>query len=221
MQPVPNATSLTAEQLRPRYAYPDSSAPWVRVNFVTSIDGGVTLDGVSGGLGTPTDTTVFRLLRELADVIVVGAGTVRAENYGGAKLTAEQQARRVALGQAPVPPIAVVSRSGALDPSSRLFTDTDVAPILLTGALTPADVVGALAERGLRRVLCEGGPGLVGQFLTADAVDEVCLTTAPQLIGGTGSRMAVSPTATPRPMHRALLLGADDGTVLTRWVRTR
>lgn len=255
MQPIPNATDLTAndaETLRDLYAYPDTvNRSWVRVNFISSIDGGVSIDNSSGGLGTPIDRTVFTVLRELADVVLVGAGTVRAEDYRGVRTDETQRAWRSEHGLAAVPPIAIVSMSADIDPAARLFTDTSVAPIVLTcasapserkqrlvdagatvlapasgsplepasGSLSSAAIIGALAELGLHRVLCEGGPRLFGQLLADEAVDELCLTTAPMLIGGTSSRIAVSANAMRTPMTRRLLLGADDGTVLSRWVR--
>ncbi|WP_068274754.1 pyrimidine reductase family protein [Rhodococcus kunmingensis] len=228
------------------YAYPpDPSEPWIRVNFVASIDGAIAVDGISGRLGTPADHTVFHLLRELADIILVGAGTVRAEDYGGARTDEQLRERRLASGLTAVPPIAVVTLGAALDPESRLFTDTNEPPVILTCAAAPRDriraltdagarvleigddtvttdgIVGALAELGTLRVLCEGGPSLFGQLIADDAVDELCLTTSPMLVGGLESRVAVSPTAVPREMVRAHVLADDDGTLLTRWVRPR
>ncbi|WP_137873224.1 pyrimidine reductase family protein [Rhodococcus sp. Q] len=237
---------LHDDEIRELYAYPtDPSSPWIRMNFVSSIDGAVTSDGTSGALGTPADRRLFTLLRELADVVVVGAGTVRSENYGGAKPDAATRDRRLARGQASVPPIAVVTTSAHIHPRSRLLTDTDVPPIVITGRAAPEDRVQALvaagadvvrvdddavptsallaslAERNLNRVLCEGGPSLFGQLLRDDAVDELCLTTSPMLIAGSAGRIASSPSSSPRPMRRAHVLADDDGTILTRWVRER
>lgn len=96
-------------------------SPWTILNMVQSLDGGVTSDDVSADLGSPTDQQIFRTLRSLADVILVGAETVRKEDYGPPKLTAELQAQRESRGQQPLPEIAVVSASLALDPKSRLF----------------------------------------------------------------------------------------------------
>ena len=249
MQRLDIATHLTPlddDKLRDLHVYPDTtSAPWVRVNFVSSIDGAVSADGTSAGLGTPADKRLFGVLRELADVILVGAGTVRAENYGGARVTAERRARRRERGQADVPPIAVVTASADIDPASRLLTDTTTAPLILTTAdaprdrkagleaagarvlalgestVPPAAILDTLHGLGLARVLCEGGPGLFGQLLAADAVDELCLTTAPLLVAGTAPRIAFSPDAAPTAMRRAHLLGDEDGTLLARWVRER
>ncbi len=96
-------------------------SPWTILNMVQSLDGGVTSDDVSADLGSPADQAIFHTLRSLADVILVGAETVRKEDYGPPKLTAELQAQRESRGQQPLPEIAVVSASLALDPKSRLF----------------------------------------------------------------------------------------------------
>ncbi|MDT7579181.1 MAG: hypothetical protein QOK35_445 [Pseudonocardiales bacterium] len=215
------------DALAAHYAWPD--APSVRVNFVSSLDGAVTVDGRSGGLGTAADKAVFGLLRELADVVLVGAGTVRAENYGGA--------RRPTRGRTTPPPIAVVTGSADLDPGSRLFTDTVVPPLVLTvgsapaarraalaaaggevvvlPGLTPDALLAELVGRGLHRVLCEGGPSLFGALLAADAVDELCLTVSPLLAGGDAGRIAHGPPGTPaRPMTLDGVLHAEDALLL-------
>jgi len=229
-----DAPELDDTALAAHYAYPDGlTAPFVRVNVVSSTDGAVSVDGTSSGLGSDADRRVFGLLRELAEVVLVGAGTVRAENYRGA--------RRPTRGRTTPPPIAVVTGSADLDPTSRLFTDTAVAPIVLTLAsapaprrdrlaaaggdvvvlerLTPDTVLAELARRGLHRVLCEGGPSLLGTFAAADAVDELCLTLAPLLTGGTACRIAWGPDGSPiRPL---VLVGAlhASGVLLLRYRR--
>ncbi|RDI44640.1 pyrimidine reductase family protein [Nocardia mexicana] len=252
MQRAPNAiqfTALSPDDLVRLYAYPARlESPWIRANFVASIDGAVTVDGRSGALGTGADHDVFAILRDLADVIVVGAGTARAENYGGARTDARRRIRlhRHGLGGAAdgaPPPIAVVTASAALDPAGKLFTDTVRPPIVLTTAAAPADrkelltdagaevveagdttvtaadLRAALAARGLLRVLCEGGPSLFGELISAGAADELCLTVSPLLVGGTAGRIAVSPNALPTPMALRHVLTDDDGTLLTRWER--
>jgi riboflavin-specific deaminase-like protein len=230
--------SLDDAALAAHYAYPDvsarSAAPYVRVNFVASLDGAVSVDGVSGGLGSDGDRRVFGLLRELAEVVLVGAGTVRAEDYRGA--------RKATRGTDTPPPIAVVTGSADLDPASRLFTDTHVPPIVLTlgsaprerraalaaaGAdvavldrLSPDALLAELGRRGLHRVLCEGGPSLHGALLAADAVDELCLTLAPLLAGGTAGRIASGPDgASPREMSLVGAL-AEDSALLLRYRRS-
>ena len=109
-------------------AYAVDEKRHVRANFVASVDGSVSLAGKSAGLSSPADRQLFHLLRSMSDVVLVGAGTARVENYGGA---------READGHAP--PIAVVTRSLDLDPAARLFTDTVVRPIIVTCSDSPAD----------------------------------------------------------------------------------
>jgi 5-amino-6-(5-phosphoribosylamino)uracil reductase len=233
---LPADDVLDDERLAARYAYPDDlGAPFVRVGFVASADGAVSVEGRSAGLGSPADRRVFLLQRRLADVILVGAGTARAENYGGA--------RSPGLGRDTPPPIAVVTGSAELDPAGRLFTDTQVPPIVLTLAsapagrrellaaaggdvvaldrLTPDLVLGELARRGLHRVLCEGGPGLFGELVAADAVDELCLTMAPLLVGGAAGRIAAGPgSGHRRPLELVDTLH-EDGVLLLRYRRGR
>jgi riboflavin biosynthesis pyrimidine reductase len=205
-----------------RAAYAVTADRHVRANFVSSLDGAVTISGKSEGLSSDGDRALFHLLRTMADVVLVGAGTVRTENYGGA---------RPVDGQAP--PIAVVSRSLDLDVSARLFTDTTVRPIVITCAASPdvprdrlrtvADVVVAgdtdvdlpaaldvLADRGLRRVLCEGGPRLLGSLASAQLLDELCLTLSPVIAGGTAGRIVAGylPEVV-EPMHLLHVLEGD------------
>lgn len=191
-----------AEEVDLRSAYAVTAQRHVRANFVASLDGAATLLGKSAGLSSDADRALFHLLRAMTDVVLVGAGTARAENYGGA---------RSVDGRRPAP-IAVVSKSLDLDPQARLFTDTSVPPIVITCAASPAalrdrlstiaDVVVAgdvdvdlpraldlLAERGLGRVLCEGGPRLLGSVAAAGRLDELCLTLSPVIAGGDAGRI--------------------------------
>ncbi len=247
---VPNAQvpapppELSDDELRQLYAYPAGLLePFVRVNFVASIDGAVSIDGASAGLSSPGDKQLFGLLRELADVVLVGAGTVREENYRGVRTSERRRTARHSRGQSDVPPIAVVTARAKLDPRSALFTDTSVAPIVLTtedadpgrtrslesaGAtvivvgedrVEPATAVAALSQRGMPRVLCEGGPGLFGDLLAAGLVDELCLTTAPLLVGGAAGRIARSASTASQRLRVAHVLTDSDGAVFTRWVR--
>ncbi|MGH3917012.1 MAG: pyrimidine reductase family protein [Pseudonocardiaceae bacterium] len=226
------------------YAYPQELVrAWVRVGFVSSVDGGVTVGGVAEGLSSPTDHRVFDLLRSLADVVLVGAGTVRNEGYRGVRLSGEHQQRRLARGQAAVPPIAVVTASCALDPDSALFTETAVPPLIFTtssasaqrrarlaaaGAVVsmlgtervePTRLLSHLERCGLPRVLCEGGPRLHGDLIAASAVDELCLTVSPLLIGSQATRIAAGPApAELFRMHLATIL-TEDHQLLLRYVR--
>jgi 5-amino-6-(5-phosphoribosylamino)uracil reductase len=209
------------------------------VNFVSSADGAVTEQGHSEGLSDAADKRIFLLGRELADVILVGAGTVRAENYRGARTSADKQRRRSGEGRVPVPPIAVVSTSASLDPGAPLFSDTTVPPIVVTTAHAPAqrkhqlteagaDVVvagahrveparmlGELAQRGLYRVCCEGGPTLFGSLQAERLVDELRLTVSPLLTAGPAGRIVFGPTFTPpHQLRLASVLRSRDSLML-------
>ncbi|MGA9872919.1 MAG: pyrimidine reductase family protein [Rhodococcus sp. (in: high G+C Gram-positive bacteria)] len=230
-------------ELRRLYAYPPRPRrPWIRANFVSSIDGAVSADGRSAGLGTPSDKTVFSVLRSLADAVLVGAGTVRTENYGGVRFSDEDQAARRAASMAPIPPVVVVTASADIDPGSRIFTDSEVPPVILTTTAAPertrrdlaaagarvvesegdtvstASILATLDDLGLHRVLCEGGPGLFGRLVADGAVDDLCLTMSPHVVAGDAGRIAHSASAALRRMTRAHVLADDDGTLLTRWV---
>jgi riboflavin biosynthesis pyrimidine reductase len=199
------------------YAWPqDGIGPTVRANMITSLDGGAALDGRSGGLGNEADQHLFAVLRDLADVVLVGSGTVRAERYAGIELDGARRARRVRWGlPASPPPIAVVTGRG-LDPSLPLFTDTQTPPIVITPraaaarvpasaepliagdeTVDPVAAVRGLADRGFRRIHCEGGPALLGQLVAADLLDECCLTIAPLLLGSAATRLLPVDLAEP------------------------
>jgi riboflavin biosynthesis pyrimidine reductase len=230
--PDNEANHLTDDELAQSYAYPDQlAAPYVRVNFVSSVDGGTSVNGVSHGLSSPADRRVFGLLRELCEVVLVGAGTARAEKYSGA--------RRPSRVTGLPPRIAVVTRRAELDPRGPLFTDTDVPPLILTSpavppakvaqlveagaevdsrGTAPADLLTALRDRGLHRVLCEGGPSLFGELIAADAVDELCLTVAPLLVAGGTGRISSGAVAMTNRMRLAGVL-TDQDVLLLRYRR--
>jgi riboflavin-specific deaminase-like protein len=234
----PDAT-VSELDLLSLYAYPEPlTVPYVRVNLACTANGKVAIDGRSAGLGSAADKLLFGRLRRLTDVILVGAGTVRADDCRGARKRADVQAFRRERGQSEVPPIAVVTGSASIGPDCRLFTDTYVPPIIFTTSLAPktnvarlrdagADVatVGEehvdidlvleeLAKRGLYRVLCEGGPTLFGSLIAANAVDELCLTMAP-LIGGT-TPLSTGPEVDVASMRLLSVLAADE-TLLLRY----
>ena len=180
----------------------------LRVNFVASLDGAITVAGRSEGLGTPGDQRIFSLLRALADVVLVGHGTASAEGYGPITAGSRVGRLRVSLGRPATAPIAVVSRRASLDPGCTLVTRAVSPTILVTcAAADPArraalvdagvtvlvcgdddvDLSGALdelAELGYEQVLCEGGPQLLAAALGSGVVDELDLSIAPALVGG-------------------------------------
>ncbi len=228
------------------YDYPpDRPGVWVRANFIASLDGGATVGGTTGGLGGPGDRAVFNLLRALADVIVVGAGTVRVENYGGARLTVAERQHRQARGQREVPQLAIVTQTGRLDREMLIFTRTEVPPLVLTCAAAAAEtrrrlagladvidcsaadpgrvdesaVLAAVAARGLFRVLTEGGPMLLSSFVEHDLLDELCLTIAPCVVGGLSPRITTGPGQVLTRMRCAHVLTDESGYLYTRYVR--
>jgi riboflavin biosynthesis pyrimidine reductase len=222
------------DDIDPREVYasaertPPPGRPWALANMVCSADGSAAVGQRSGPLGGPADKAIFGLLRSLADVVLVGAGTVRAEGY------------RPVRGSAPAP-LAVVSRSLDLDPAEPLFTEAaartivvtcrdadpgrraaleEVADVVVAGedAVDPHLVVAALGERGHRIVLCEGGPALLGQIVAAGLLDELCLTISPLLAAGDGPRILTGPELDPpRPRRLASLL-EEDGMLFARYL---
>jgi riboflavin biosynthesis pyrimidine reductase len=222
------------------YAVPPRvDAPLVRVNMISSLDGAISVDGRSGALGGSADSRVFTALRSLADVILVGAGTVRAEGYGPARLDDADVQRRVARGQAPQPAIAVVSRAAAFDFATPFFTEAVATPVLVTTAARAASLareagsradvlavgtdhvdlplaVAALGDRGARSLLVEGGPGLNGDLARADAIDELCLTVSPRIVGGEGPRILAGPPIQPPIEPRVMHVLEEDGFLFVR-----
>ncbi len=231
------------------YSYPEvpPGQRWLRANVITSVDGAaVDAAGSSRDLSGPADRTVLGVLRRLADVIVVGAGTVRAEPtaYRGIRPGADVQQRRASAGQAPAPKIAIVTGSLDLDLTGPPFQDTrpmiitaggarldriararEVADVLIGGDGTevdPAALVTELVRAGLPRILCEGGPRLLGTITAADLLDELCLTVSPRLAGaGERARILAGPAGLPGPPRRLRLahLLEEDGFLFARYTR--
>jgi riboflavin biosynthesis pyrimidine reductase len=183
----------------------------VRANMIFSTDGAAAFRGRTKSISDPTDQKLLGQLRTYSDVILVGSGTVAAENYGPVKLSDPQRARRAARGQDNDPRLAVVTARGSLAPNLRIFTGDGPPPVIVTGnrALTdhpelnqlgevvvagdespePAAALEALAQLGLTRVLCEGGPYLLSSLIDADLVDDMCLTITPILAGSQPTTM--------------------------------
>jgi riboflavin-specific deaminase-like protein len=209
--------------------------PWLLINMIATVDGATSVEGRSGGLGGPADKVVFGAIRAVADAILVGAGTVRAEQYGPP---------RRPPGRAAPPRLAIVTRSLSIDPSARVFAGTGDGPrpIIVTAARSDASrraalsevadiviagdddvdlrqAINALGERGASVVLCEGGPSLNGHLVRADLVDELCLTLAPLVAGGDSPRLAHgngAPVIHPLRLDRII---DGDGLLFLRYVR--
>ncbi len=229
----------TVQALADLYAYPHPlpGRGWVRANMISTLDGSATGgEGRTASIGGPADRAVFDVLRGLADVVMAGIGTVREEGYAPPLPDADFGDRRQAAGQTPAPVLAIVSGSGDV-PSGDLFTGPNPSYVITTARadldrlrsiagdrvivagdqeLDVEDAVKALAGRGLKRVLLEGGPTLLGSMLAASRVDEVCLTWSPLLVAGAGPRIAHGPAASlsARPAH----LLTTDGMLIGRWV---
>jgi riboflavin biosynthesis pyrimidine reductase len=237
------SAELRDPDLATLYAYPPGR--WLRANMVSSADGAAHLDGATAGLSSAGDRRVFALLRTLADVILVGAATVRAEHYGPVRQhELWRHLREDRSGRPPTPPIAVVSARLDLDPASRLIAAAPphARTIVITTAQAPRDrrdnlagrvdmivagrqmvdlnaAVGALADRGYQRILTEGGPHLLAQLVAAGLLDELCLTIGPLLAGPGASRVVAGslPVAPPLPLSLAHVL-EDNGFLLCRYI---
>ena len=227
---------LLADDERPA---PDGR-PWVMANMVTSVDGAYAVDGRSGGLSSAGDRAVFHALRGLADVVLVAAGTARDERYR--RPAAEDGAAdlRRSRGQDPSARLVVVSRSAHLPDDQPFLTGEGPDPLVIHPA--SADISGlpagvesricgedtvdlesalrGLAEDGVRWVLCEGGPGLLGQLHQADLLDELFVTFAPHLVGGEQVGILGHAAAADHAvdLHRLLV---DDGSLLVTYRRRR
>ncbi|MDA8310314.1 MAG: pyrimidine reductase family protein [Actinomycetota bacterium] len=232
---------MSAVDLFEAYALPARAVrtPFVRCNMVSTLDGATSVQGRSGPLGGPADRRVFHVLRSLADVVLVGAGTVRSERYGPARLDDDLRVRRISEGRSPVPPIAVVTGSGDLDWRASFFTDAEVRPLVFVAgaarrrigerAQRVANVVVAGEERvdprlvlehlgraGHRSVLLEGGPTLNSAVLRAGLLDELCLTMPPRLVAGDGPRLVTGPELA-RPLELEIVhLLEEDGLLFFR-----
>ena len=242
MRMLQSSGELDPDDLEAAYAYP-AERTWTRLNFVASLDGSTTnARGRAGGLSSKDDQRVFHLLRSMADVVVVGAGTARAEGYARVEPDELDADLRSRLGLAPLPPIAVVTCSLDLPADLVAGPPGSASTLVVTCAAAPADRLAAvrehadvlvcgdetvdhravreeLAGRGLRRILCEGGPTLAGAQAAAGVLDEVCLTVRPQLLAGPARRFAAGPLLDPAlELRLAHAIVADDD-LLLRYVR--
>ncbi|GAA2492272.1 dihydrofolate reductase family protein [Terrabacter carboxydivorans] len=233
---LPPLTDLDTDALVTAYAAP--AEDWVRCNMVTSLDGAATgADGRSGSINNEADHVVFDLLRALSHVVVVGAGTIRTEGYPPLSVDDSLIGIRGGLGLPDALPLVAVSSRGDVPPTlsgcrdGRAVLAVPASAPGLEGArrdlggdnvivcgddeLDVAALVTALRERGWRHVLTEGGPSLLGSFLAADQLDELCFTITPQLVGGEHPR-PVGSDGTPAELDLGLLV-EQDGTLMGRW----
>lgn len=208
------------------------------LNIVESIDGATAIDGGASGLNDADDRQLFLALRSVADVVMNGAATVRAENIGPVKLSDDMRRLRREAGIHEPPTMVVLSRSLSLDPGLRIFSDPERRPVIITdiGAdpdrvemlqevadivhlekLNAAGIVDALGAASV--ILCEGGPTVNSQLIEGGVVDEVNLTISPVLALGDSKRVASGPPSN-RPTEMRLdrtLVG--DKSLFLRFVR--
>lgn len=222
---------------RPR----DGARCWVLANMVAGLDGTAAVAGRVGALSHETDATLFRLLRSVADVVLVGAETVRREGYGPVVLPDDRRADRVTAGRPATPPLAIVTRSLRLDWDSPLFAPVDgaSAPVVVTCGSADAallerargvarvvvsgdeevDLGGALGQLrslGHEVVLCEGGPTLLGQLAAEGLLDELCLSLSP-MMGGDPLPVAITPVDGGATAFELCHVAADRGTLFLRY----
>ena len=214
---------------------------WVMGHMVAGLDGTAAIAGRVGALSTPPDQSLFRRMRQIADVVLIGAETVRREGYAPIRLSEETREQRRLRGQTPTPPVAVVTRSLDLDLAASVFADApedartllitcaaadpqrleaarEVATVVIAGQerVDPAAALQALAERGHAVVLCEGGPRWLGELVAADRLDELCLTLSP-LMGGDLLPVSVTPPGAGLSHFTLRSTMVEDGTLFLRY----
>lgn len=213
--------------------------------YAMSANGATTIGTSSHGIGDELDFALLNHARQWSDCVLVGAETIRRENYFGVRSSPALAAAREYRGQAPVPPIVTLSRSLDLDPDSQFFRDTAVPPLILTppdpapaperaaaaAALTaaggevqevdtasPAAVLAELHRRGFEKILVEGGFRLFAQFYRAELFDVVYATVAPLLLPAAPSRPDTFPA---RPLHLDSAVTTADSMVFLRYRAAR
>ncbi|KHS53837.1 pyrimidine reductase family protein [Brevibacterium linens] len=209
--PDPLTPYLDVDRTQPRHEC------WVTGHMVAGLDGTAAIHGRVGALSTEPDQDLFRRMRQIADVVMVGAQTIRNEGYAPMHLDESAREQRRMRGQSEMPPVAIVSRSLDLDWSSQVFTAApehartivitcakadpvrlaaaeQAATVIIAGEerVEPAAALQALAGLGYQVVLCEGGPRWLGELVAADRLDELCLSISP-MMGGDALPVSVAP----------------------------
>jgi len=203
--------------------------PYVFTNFALTIDGHATIDGRSGAIGSETDTAMLVALRLRPDAVMIGAGTLRAEGYGRVVSDPAKREERERSGLSPDPLTVLISNRLEIPWDAPLFTDGGGEVLVFTASdreppetTTPVEVVrhegrvnlpAALRllreQRGIRSVLCEGGPTLHAELFAADLVDELFITRAPRIAGGAGPGLFAGLDAHTRDLGLVWLSEAD------------
>ena len=239
---IPDPGETTVEQQLDGYRpweQPGEERPFVATNFAATVDGRATIGGVSGPIGSDADTEMLSRLRTRFDAVMIGAGTMRAETYGRLASKQETHERRERIGLAPEPLMVIVSGRLDLPWDAPLFTAGGGQVLVFTSSEAEppetaadlqvvrhedaVDLSAALrhlrAERGIRALLCEGGPHVHSQLWASGLVDELFLTTAPRLTGADAPRILEGEALpTIAELELAWLL-AHDGELFARYRR--
>jgi riboflavin-specific deaminase-like protein len=239
LTPDPGATSIVGQLdgYRP-WERAHEDRPFVAMNFASTVDGRATIGGVSGPIGSATDTAMLVGLRTRFDAVMIGAGTMRAERYGRPVADPAKRAGREELGLLGDPLMVIVSGRLDLPWDADLFTEGSGRVLIFTTAETEppdtatevvvvrqdprvdlAEAMRHLREEGVRAVLCEGGPRLHAQLQAADLVDDLFLTIAPKLVGGDAPRIIEGELPGIDPLELSWLL-EEDGELFARYSRT-
>ncbi len=234
--PGPTTVDEQLDGYRP-WERPHAERPLVAMNFAATVDGRATIAGVSGPIGSDADTAMLAGLRARFDAVMIGAGTMRAERYGRPVSRQETRERRERLGLPHDPLMVIVSGRLDLPWDAPLFSEGGRVLIFTASAAEPpqtatplrvvrhrdfVDIGAALRhlrqERGVRALLCEGGPRLHGELEAAGLVDELFLTTAPKLAGGGAPRIVEGELPAVAELELAWLL-EQDGELFARYRR--
>lgn len=235
--PGPTTVGEQLERYRP-WERAHEERPFVAANFAATVDGRAAIDGVSGPIGSDVDTAMLAGLRTRFDAVMIGAGTMRAERYGGLAANPERREQRERAGLRPQPLMVLVSGHLDLPWDAPLFTDGDGQVLIFTsseadppqtaaslqvvrheGAVEMAAALRHLrAERGVRALLCEGGPRLHAQLQEQGLVDELFLTVAPKLAGEGAPGILEGPLTAVVEMELRWLL-EDGGELFSRYGR--
>jgi len=237
---IPDPAPVTVDEQLAAYRpseHPHDDRPFLAMNFVATVDGRATIEGVSGPIGSDTDTKMLSGLRTRFDALMIGAGTMRAERYGRLAKKRETRERRERLGLPPEPLMVIVSGRLDLPWDAPLFTEGGPVLVFTASEAEPpevssslqvvrhegfVDIVAALRhlrrEQGVRALLCEGGPGLHGELEGGGLVDELFLTIAPKLGGGDAPRILEGDMPAVAELELAWLL-EDEGELFARYRR--
>ncbi|HEV7482012.1 MAG TPA: dihydrofolate reductase family protein [Solirubrobacterales bacterium] len=234
--PGPTTVNEQLEAYRP-WESPKEDRPFVAVNFATTVDGRATIGGVSGPIGSSADTAMLAGLRTRFDAVMIGAGTMRSERYGRVVGDREKREGRERIGLPPDPLMVIVSGRLDLPWEAPLFTEGGRVLIFTASEAEPPAVATPLEvvrhegfvnlvealrhlrqERGVRSLLCEGGPGLHGELEGGGLVDDLFLTIAPKLSGGEAPRIVEGELPAVAELELAWLL-EEDGELFARYRR--